>query len=141
MTDSRIFLPLIRYRSQEIRERAERLGPNVVALRERPAKTSSHDPVTVRQAVAADGPQLHRLADLDSARVPTAPVLLGERAGRVVAALSLADGAVVADPFVPTTDLVDLLALRARQISRETQPRQPQGRGLRGWRLARERGT
>ena len=36
---------------------------------------------------------------------------------RTVAALSLRDGRVVADPFTPTAELVELMRLRARQIT------------------------
>jgi hypothetical protein len=44
-------------------------------------------------------------------------VLLGEVMHRTVAALSLSDGRVVADPFTPTAELIELMRLRARQIS------------------------
>jgi hypothetical protein len=72
--------------------------------------------VTVRIAAAGDQIALLRLADLDSAPAPCPPLLIGEVAGRPVAALSLADGAVIADPFTPTLELVELLRLRAHQI-------------------------
>jgi hypothetical protein len=74
--------------------------------------------VTVRLAAAADSPALNRLAQLDSASAPSHPILLAELSGQAVAAVSLADGAVVADPFVPTAELVALLKLRARQLRR-----------------------
>jgi hypothetical protein len=54
--------------------------------------------------------------------VPVAPVLVGARCQRVVAALSLRDGAVIADPFVPTADIVALQRLRARQLGRRERP-------------------
>jgi hypothetical protein len=74
--------------------------------------------VTVRLAGAVDSPALARLAQLDSASAPSHPILLAELSGQPVAAVSLADGAVVADPFVPTAELVALLKLRARQLRR-----------------------
>lgn len=72
--------------------------------------------LTLRLASAADHAALARLADLDQADRPADPVLLGVVSGRPVAALSLDDGRVVADPFVRTTELVELLRLRARQL-------------------------
>jgi hypothetical protein len=71
--------------------------------------------VTVRHATAADGAALTRLAALDSARPPAEPVLLAEVDGIPMAAVSLADGRVVADPFERTAELVELLRVRAAQ--------------------------
>ncbi len=44
-------------------------------------------------------------------------MLLGVVMQRPIAALSLRDGSVIADPFSPTAELVELLRLRARQLS------------------------
>jgi hypothetical protein len=73
--------------------------------------------LTLRLATGADGASLARLADLEQSARPPDPVLLGEVMRRPVAALSLRDGSVVADPFVPTAELVELMRLRARQLS------------------------
>lgn len=72
--------------------------------------------LTVRLATNADAPALARLAQLDESTAPAEPVLLGVVMQRPVAALSLRDGSVVADPFTPTRDLVELMSLRARQL-------------------------
>lgn len=72
--------------------------------------------MTLRLATAADRPALARLADLEQAERPTEPVLLGVVLGRPVAALSLNDGRVIADPFVHTAELVELLRMRACQL-------------------------
>jgi hypothetical protein len=72
--------------------------------------------LTVRLATSADEPALSRLAELDETAAPAAPVLLGVVMQRPVAALSLCDGSVIADPFTPTRDLVELMTLRARQL-------------------------
>jgi hypothetical protein len=45
--------------------------------------------------------------------------LVGEVAGELRAALSLTDGATIADPFHRTASLVDLLNMRARQLQAE----------------------
>jgi hypothetical protein len=63
-----------------------------------------------------DDAAVRRLARLDSARPLREPVLLAEDGGRPVAALSLADGRVVADPFRRTRDAVAMLRLRAAQL-------------------------
>jgi len=65
--------------------------------------------LTLRFAFPDDEAALARLAALDSSEAPAMPVLLGEVGGQLRAALSLADGAVVADPFHPTVALVELL--------------------------------
>lgn len=129
-------MAVIRQREQEIDARAQRMGPLMAGLGERPAAVAP-DPLTVRSASAADWPALRVLAELDSASLPAAPLLVGERDGRPIVALSLRDGAVIANPFVPTADVVALLELRARQLRREER-RRP-GRAL-AWRLSRAGG-
>lgn len=73
--------------------------------------------VTLRFACFDDAPDLLRLAQLDSAEPVREPILVGEVSGRMVAALSLADGRVIADPFVLCMGMVELLRARARQLS------------------------
>jgi hypothetical protein len=73
--------------------------------------------VTLRFAVFDDAPDLLRLAQLDSAEPVSEPILVGEVSGRMVAALSLADGRAIADPFVLSGSVVELLRARARQLS------------------------
>lgn len=74
--------------------------------------------LTIRLATDTDADRsaLARLAALDSRRVPTGTVLLGEVDGRPRAAVEVDSGAVVADPFHPTADVVDLLRLRATRL-------------------------
>jgi hypothetical protein len=66
-------------------------------------------PITIRRARPSDAEALKRVAELDSSRAPTAPVVLAAVGGEVRAALSLADGAIVADPFHETVAIVELL--------------------------------
>jgi hypothetical protein len=133
--DPNLHLAIVRLRAEAIDGRAERLGPLLADLRTG-RSPRAEIPVTVRIATASDGPALVHVAELDGAGVPPAPLLVGERCRRVVAALSLRDGAVIADPFVPTADIVALLRLRARQLgSRE----RPSRRLLRSAMLARLR--
>jgi hypothetical protein len=68
---------------------------------------------SLRPAAASDAAALHRLAALDDAEQLHGSVLLAFSDDHVVAAMSLADGRVVADPFRRTTDAVALLRLWA----------------------------
>lgn len=77
--------------------------------------------VTIRRATPADAPALARLAALDSGPLPQA-ALVAEVDGVLWAARSLTDGAVVADPFRWTADLVELLHERARHLEAAARP-------------------
>ena len=72
--------------------------------------------VTIRRSRAQDALALQRLAELDSAAPLHSPVLVAEADGVLRAAMSLADGAVVADPFFATTSIRELLGKRAEQL-------------------------
>jgi hypothetical protein len=67
--------------------------------------------VVIRAARGSDGAALERLAGLDSQRPLQGDVLLAQRDGEIVAAVS--GDRVIADPFRPTEDLVALLNLHA----------------------------
>jgi hypothetical protein len=69
-------------------------------------------PITIRKAHPEE-PGVLRIAALDSSRVPAAPLLVAEVNGQVRAVLSIEDGRTIADPFYPTSDLVELLRTRA----------------------------
>jgi len=89
----------------------------------RPEITMSHvataPSVLIRTARGSDGPALARLAILDSSSVPSGDLLVAESDGELVAARSLANGDVIADPFRPSADVVALLAVRARALAGE----------------------
>ena len=72
--------------------------------------------VTVRLAEAADDAAIVRLAALDSAKVPDGSLVVADIAGTIQAALPVDGGTAIANPFVPTADLVKLLEVRARQL-------------------------
>jgi hypothetical protein len=76
-----------------------------------------NDPATIRLAADSDLPAITRLAELDSARPPSGRVLIAELRGNVVAAVSLESGALFADPFVSTADIVKVL--RAKAVAME----------------------
>ena len=83
--------------------------------------TESRTDIVIRRADASDTRALRRLAALDSAPAPLAgpDVLLAEVAGEIVAAYDNESARAVADPFLPTAGLVDLLRLRSAQRSAE----------------------
>ena len=74
--------------------------------------------LTLRVCGDGDETALLRLAERDSTVVPGGRLIAAETRGRLVAALSLETGAVIADPFESTSDAVDLLRRRAAQIRR-----------------------
>jgi hypothetical protein len=73
----------------------------------------SSNAFVIRRATEADRPALRRLAELDSQRPIREPVLIGELGGEPAAAISLADGRVVANPFEHTALLVSHVRMRA----------------------------
>jgi hypothetical protein len=76
----------------------------------------SSNAYTIRRATEDDAPALRRLAALDSRPPLAGPALIGEIDGAPAAALSLADGRLVADPFRPTAGLAVHLRLRAQGL-------------------------
>jgi hypothetical protein len=80
-------------------------------------KLPNIDPtVVIRAARGSDGEALENLARMDSQRPPTGDVLLAERDGVIVAAL--AGDRTIADPFSPTSDIVELLRVHAGRAAR-----------------------
>lgn len=75
--------------------------------------------VLIRPAAPDDEPDIARLAALEERpELPDGERLIGELDGSVVAALDVDSGRAVADPFVPTRGIVELLGLRAAQVRR-----------------------
>ena len=88
-------------------------------------------PVTLRLAVVTDGAALDHLAQLDSCPLPPGPLLLGERSGRIQAAISLATGELIADPFRRTAELCELLRCHAGEL--RVRPQRSPAAPLRPW--------
>ena len=72
--------------------------------------------MTVRLATAADGAAVARLADLEQTAPPSSPILLGVVMERPVAALSLRDNRLVADPFHGEPDLAASIRVLGRIV-------------------------
>ena len=84
--------------------------------------TTTRNALTIRPATATDAAQLVDLARLDSARPLDGDVLVAETAGRTVAAVALDSGRAVADPFVPSSEAVAMLRMRAGQLRADRRP-------------------
>jgi hypothetical protein len=67
--------------------------------------------VVLRSSRADDEEGVRALAERDSQPVPVGALIVAESDGRLLAALSLASGQAIADPFEPTAHLI--AALRA----------------------------
>ena len=72
--------------------------------------------VTVRLAIEADARALRRLAALDSSPPPAGPTVVAEVDGELVAAVPVDGGPAIADPFLRTAALIQMLELRASQL-------------------------
>jgi hypothetical protein len=79
--------------------------------------------ITLRNAAESDADALRRLAELDSARPLAGAAVVALIDGRPVAAASVQDGSVVADPFVSSADAVALLRARLAALHAGERPR------------------
>jgi hypothetical protein len=80
------------------------------------AQDTDHAGIAIRLVEADTDGALAKVAARDSSELPRGPWLVAEVAGEPLAALSLATGELVADPFSRTTELRALLELRAMQL-------------------------
>jgi hypothetical protein len=76
----------------------------------------NHSQLTIRRLSDSDELAVRRLAELDSAEIPAAPLLGAEVEGRLLAAASISDGSSIADPFSRSAELRAVLELRASQL-------------------------
>jgi hypothetical protein len=95
---------------------------------------TSTSTIILQQATAAEDAALRELSQLDSARTVSRPALMAVVDDRLLAAISLHDGRVVADPFAETEAAVALLRVRVSAL--QTVPRHRSGHGRRRPRLA-----
>lgn len=84
--------------------------------------------VLLRTARADDQVDLIRLAEMDGAPPLAGPALVAEANGLLVAALCLSTGRAVADPFVRSLHLVELL--RRHTAGRQVPIAAPRGRRM-----------
>jgi hypothetical protein len=83
------------------------------------AKARPDYDIAIREADGGDVPELIRLAELDSRPLPGGDLLIAEAAGKIRAAVAIDEDGAIADPFVPTAEIVSLLELRASQLRRD----------------------
>jgi hypothetical protein len=79
-------------------------------------EVGGRDSITIRASRIDDTERLEWLAELAGRALPSSPLLVAESGRDLIAAISIATGDVVTDPFRVTTDLVELLRLRADQL-------------------------
>ena len=72
--------------------------------------------LVIRRLASRDEDALRIVAERDTTRAPDGEVVGAEKDGRLLAAISLDSGDVIADPFHPTADVVALLRVRAGQL-------------------------
>ena len=81
--------------------------------------------ISLRVATDGDAGVIAKLSALDSKPALQAPAVVALVDGRPVAAASLSDASVVADPFVPTAEVVELLQARVAASAATAKPRKP----------------
>jgi hypothetical protein len=87
---------------------------------------------TIRAAGPADAAALRRLAQRDTQALPEGDLLVAIVDGEARAAISLASGKSIADPFHPTAELVRMLELHGSRLDPEPRLGGPEGPPLRG---------
>jgi hypothetical protein len=97
---------------------------------------TSTSTIVLQHASAEHDRALRDLSQLDSARTVTRPALMAVVDGRLVAAASLHEGRIVADPFTESAEAVALLRVRAAELGGDARrrtrlPRLGQGQGRR----------
>ena len=126
-----LLMNMAEQRSKELRDyaSARRLaGRSRNSLTARPA--AGHERLSIRRLGDADGEALDRVAGRDSAARPAGDVIGAEQDGRLIAAVSITTGEVVADPFTRTDAARSMLLLRAAQL-RDSGVRDGHGRARR----------
>ena len=107
-------------RTAEFRSRAQRWSNEADGFdRRQPAS------VELRVARVEENSDVRRLAQLDDAPELEGPAMLAVVDGEAVAAMSLVDLRIVANPFVRSQDVVRLLALRGAHVSDRRERRRP----------------
>jgi hypothetical protein len=91
----------------------------------------SESTVVIRLATPADVDDLRRLAALDSARALLGTVLVAQSDDMIRAAYSVEEGRAIADPFLPTAGLVELLKARTDLLRVDASERARGSRRLR----------
>ena len=91
--------------------------------------------VLLRLSTVHDSDALARLSRLEGRPTPESRHVVAEVDGVIVAAFPLGPGPALADPFKPTTELLRLLELRAKQLTADRPRRRSRvlRRAIRAW--------
>ena len=103
-------------------EHVEQLRQDARVVRATPRPVVDTRDVELRLCRIADDPELDRLAALAERPLPHGRLVIAATGGQIVAALPLAGGPALRDPFAKTAHLMPLLELRAEQL-RDPAPR------------------
>jgi hypothetical protein len=99
---------------------------------------AAFESIAIRCAAEHDRAILQRLATLDSVAARPGEMLSAEVDGEPVAAVHVASGELIADPFRDTTAVAELLRLRAERL-RDPAPATRRAPRLRAWARAARR--
>jgi hypothetical protein len=114
-------------RTMLVNDRIETLRRAAARPLKAPARRVESSNIELRLCKPSDDPALDDLAALSEEPVPFGRLVVALVNGRLVAALPLAGGCALRDPFVRTAHLTRLLELRAKQLREPV----PQRRALR----------
>jgi hypothetical protein len=115
-TTAPISLGLMQARQRDVAEVASRSVAYEAYRTRRAQRTSDYDGVSVRIGRPGDL-DVARLAALDESPVPEGRTLVAVRDGRALAAVPVAGGEAVADPFERTAAIVEVLRARAARMT------------------------
>ena len=113
MTHPQFRIDTLHHRSHELTKQIERTR---LFAAEPSREEIADEAISFRLSRVSDDPSLERLAALEGREVPRGGHLVAEVDGEVVAALPLAGGDALADPFRPTAHLLPLMHKRAAQL-------------------------
>jgi hypothetical protein len=116
----------VQLRTMIVNDRIETLRRDAYRVPAAPARRrqAEQEDVELRLCKPLDDPALERLAALAERPVPDGRLVVALVSGELVAALPLAGGPALSDPFRRTGHLLRLLELRREQL-RELRPRRP----------------
>jgi hypothetical protein len=119
--DSRMTLQVAQEHIADLRRAADATGRHVNV----PDEHELSHVIALRTAWPDEARELRQLAALDSAEPLRGESLVALVDGRLVAAISLNDGRVIADPMVATADVRALLRKRAGRLAPSPRRRWP----------------
>ena len=108
------------FRIDTLHQRSDELGRRINRSRlltdEPGCYESADEGITLRLSRLSGDPSIERLAALEGRKAAQGPHLVAEVDGEVVAALPLAGGGFLGDPFRRTAHLLPLMRRRAAQL-------------------------